>query len=111
VDYGYDAPGFGETLQAVRSHQFADVLSEPGASDLSAHVDFTALGDAAERGGACVCGPQPQGAFLVELGLLQRAERMGLFEDARRLTSAEQMGTLFKALAILPKSAPTPPGF
>ena len=28
-----------------------------------------------------------------------------------RLILPDQMGTLFKALAIVPKSAPTPPGF
>ena len=111
IDYGYDTPSFGETLQAVKSHSFADVLTDPGASDLSAHVDFAALGKAAERGGASPYGPEFQGEFLFNLGLLRRAERLGLLEDAQRLTSAEQMGTLFKALAILPKSAPTPAGF
>ena len=28
-----------------------------------------------------------------------------------RLANPEQMGTLFKALALVPKSAPPPPGF
>ena len=125
VDYGYDAPGFGETLQAVAGHKFADVLMNPGASDLSAHVDFQALGDAAVRGGASVCGPVEQGPFLLSLGLAERASRLtvstrsgaGLIEQEQvqlaveRLTSPEQMGTLFKALAIVPKTAPTPPGF
>ncbi|HXC54850.1 MAG TPA: SAM-dependent methyltransferase [Rhizomicrobium sp.] len=125
VDYGYETPGFGETLQAVEGHRFADVLTAPGASDLSAHVDFRALGDAALRGGAAVCGPVGQGAFLLALGLAERAWRLAqrlhggadlvLQEELRiaveRLTAPEQMGTLFKALALVPKTAPTPPGF
>jgi len=129
VDYGYDAPGFGETLQAVTGHQFADVLAAPGTRDLSAHVDFTALGDAAVRCGASVCGPVEQGAFLTALGIVARAEklarsqRMGSRWTAHlsdspqvrrqldRLILPEQMGTLFKAIAIVPKSAPTPAGF
>ena len=129
VDYGYDAPGFGETLQAVASHTFSDVLTAPGTRDLSAHVDFTALGDAAVRGGASVCGPVEQGAFLTALGIVARAEKLargqnmgsrwtGHLSDSpqvrrqlERLILPEQMGTLFKALAIVPKSAPTPAGF
>jgi NADH dehydrogenase [ubiquinone] 1 alpha subcomplex assembly factor 7 len=117
VDYGYDSPGFGETLQAVSSHQFADVLTDPGSSDLSAHVDFRALGDAAIRGGASVCGPIDQGEFLISLGIVERAERLSrnnlqnMTFELDRLTKPDEMGTLFKALAIVPKSAPTPPGF
>ncbi len=130
VDYGYDAPGFGETLQAVKSHSFAGVLDDPGAGDLSAHVDFRALGDSAARGGASVCGPVAQGDFLVALGIVQRAEKLAqshwtggratmptladrpeLMEQLDRLIKPEQMGTLFRALAIVPKNAPTPAGF
>ena len=117
VDYGYNEPGFGETLQAVASHKFADVLADPGTSDLSAHVDFRALADAARRGGASVCGPLEQGEFLTALGIVQRAERLSenhlqdMTEQLDRLVRPEQMGTLFKALAIVPQNAPTPPGF
>jgi NADH dehydrogenase [ubiquinone] 1 alpha subcomplex assembly factor 7 len=125
VDYGYGAPGFGETLQAVTNHSFADVLANPGASDLSAHVDFAALGAAATRGGAAVFGPVEQGAFLLSLGLRERAGVLSNGARARsdiatldgvrlavdRLVGSDQMGSLFKTLAIVPKSAPTPPGF
>ena len=117
IDYGYDVPGFGETLQAVASHKFADVLSDPGTSDLSAHVDFRALTGAARRGGASVYGPLEQGAFLTSLGIVQRAERLSgnhledMTRQLDRLVKSDQMGTLFKALAILPQNAPPPPGF
>lgn len=130
VDYGYDAPGFGETLQAVRSHRFADVLTEPGMSDLSTHVDFAALGVAAQRGGAGVCGPVGQGDFLTGIGIVQRAQALAQAKNSGgrrappalgdapdlmvaldRLVKPEAMGTLFKAMAIVPKSAPTPAGF
>ncbi|HEX4301358.1 MAG TPA: SAM-dependent methyltransferase [Rhizomicrobium sp.] len=131
VDYGYDAAGFAETLQAVADHKYAELLAEPGASDLSAHVDFNALGDAVVRGGASVCGPVGQGEFLLALGIVQRADRLvqkqtiggdwrhrdhlGDSPDIRRqlekLILPEQMGTLFKALAVVPRTAPMPPGF
>jgi NADH dehydrogenase [ubiquinone] 1 alpha subcomplex assembly factor 7 len=120
VDYGYDRAGFGETLQAVRAHAFARVLEAPGDADLSAHVDFSALRAAAERGGAKPYGPVPQGAFLEALGIRARAARLAALNPASsesvraalaRLTDSDQMGTLFKALAIVPCGAPRPPGF
>jgi len=120
VDYGYDQPGFGETLQAVSNHAFATILDAPGESDLSAHVDFLALVAAAKGAGASVFGPTTQGEFLQNLGIVRRTEQLvasyksphlSLWSDVDRLIAPEQMGTLFKALAILPASAPTPPGF
>ena len=120
VDYGYDEPGFGETLQAVSEHAFATILDAPGESDLSAHVDFPALAAAAKAAGASVFGPTTQGEFLQNLGIVSRTEQLAaspkpadlsLWSDVNRLIAPEQMGTLFKALAILPASAPPPPGF
>jgi NADH dehydrogenase [ubiquinone] 1 alpha subcomplex assembly factor 7 len=117
VDYGYDTPGFGETLQAVATHRFADVLADPGESDLSAHVDFRALASAAQGAGARAYGPLGQGAFLYDLGITARAGKLAQ-SDAKtiaaaldRLTSPDKMGTLFKALAIVSERAPKPPGF
>ncbi len=120
VDYGYDKPGFGETLQAVGKHRFEDVLSDPGARDVSAHVDFTALASAARRSGAQIFGPVGQGAFLKSLGIATRAENLvranpdqedSIARAVDRLVDANQMGSLFKALAILPPDTFPPPGF
>lgn len=121
VDYGYGADAaFGETLQAVAGHRYANVLENPGEADLSAHVDFAALARAAERAGAKVYGPVAQGTLLERLGIYVRAERLAgdnpkqadeIAAAVDRLISPEQMGTLFKALAILPKGAARPPGF
>jgi SAM-dependent MidA family methyltransferase len=120
VDYGYDADaGFGETLQAVAEHGYAGVLDNPGEADLSAHVNFAALARAAVRAGAKAYGPVQQGEFLLSLGIVQRAEALsrnhlgqsGIGRQLDRLVEPDQMGTLFKALAIVPVNAPTPPGF
>jgi NADH dehydrogenase [ubiquinone] 1 alpha subcomplex assembly factor 7 len=120
VDYGYGADvGFAETLQALKSHTFTDVLTGPGDCDLSAHVDFAALAQAATHRGAKVAGPVPQGNFLDNLGIRQRAEILAQAAGAKpdqvesqvaRLIDADQMGLLFKVLAILPSNAPNPPG-
>ena len=121
MDYGYGAQaGFGETLQAVGGHRFAEILAEPGGADLSAHVDFAALAQAARRGGAHVSGPVTQGAFLATIGLTERAEQLmkanpasaaDLLAAAERLIGADKMGTLFKALAVTPPSLTDVAGF
>ena len=110
IDYGYQGPAVGDTLQAVRRHAYDDPLAAPGEADLTAHVDFGALSEAASAAGAT---PRPlldQGAFLMRLGLAERAERLARGKDdttraaiataARRLAAPDAMGRLFKVLAI-----------
>lgn len=115
-DYGaWD--GLGDTLQAVRAHRYAPVLQDPGDADLTAHVSFRWLADAAKPLRSSFA---EQGDFLHAIGLLQRSEVLAkanpaqtgeLQKAAHRLTSSEEMGSLFKTLALLPVSAPQPPGF
>ena len=112
IDYGHVRPGFGDTLQAVSGHRFADPLETPGEADLTAHVDFSALARAATRAGAAVHGPVEQRAFLLALGLRARAERLravagpdqaaGIDAALERLTDAGErgMGRLFKVMAV-----------
>src|SRR5690606_24907346 len=69
-------PGPGETLQAVSRHASADPLEAPGAADLSAHVDFAALGRVAAAAGLTVQPLTPQGTFLRRLGIAERAEML-----------------------------------
>lgn len=120
VDYGYDKPGGGETLQALERHAFASVLERPGERDLSAHVDFSSLIASATEAGAKTYGPIPQGRFLSDLGIGRRLEQLmaghpehghAIGSQVNRLIDPAQMGDLFKALAILPPTAPKPPGF
>ena len=54
IDYGHERSAPGDTLQAVRGHRFAPVLANPGEQDLTAHVDFEAVADAAREAGAAV---------------------------------------------------------
>jgi NADH dehydrogenase [ubiquinone] 1 alpha subcomplex assembly factor 7 len=117
IDYGYEDKGFGDTLQAVGKHSFAEVLQSPGELDLSCHVDFGAMARTAVGAGAQVYGPLAQREFLQALGielrlskLLQSGENEGERHAVQRLTDAGQMGNLFRVLAILPQGAPIPPG-
>jgi NADH dehydrogenase [ubiquinone] 1 alpha subcomplex assembly factor 7 len=121
IDYGAWADVTGDTLQAVRDHAPWPVLSTPGEADLSSHVDFRALAEAARDAGAAVYGPVPQGPFLRAMGidlriarLLERAtpgQRRELRAALFRLTDGGAMGELFKVLALTGPDAPPPPGF
>jgi SAM-dependent MidA family methyltransferase len=107
IDYGYGQTQTGETLQAVKDHAFADVLDAPGEADISAHVNFGVLGEAARATGLAVAPLTDQGELLLRLGLGERAralakanpaEAANIARAVERLTSPTQMGTLFKAL-------------
>jgi NADH dehydrogenase [ubiquinone] 1 alpha subcomplex assembly factor 7 len=121
IDYGHEKRGFGDTLQAVRGHRFADPLVDPGAADLSAHVDFADLKRRADAFGLKAYGPVPQGEFLLKLGLGERRERLlqratpaqasAIASGAFRLVDPMQMGMLFKALALTNAELVPPPPF
>lgn len=117
LDYG-DWRSRGETLQALAGHAYAEPLAAPGQADLTAHVDFEALAQAAAP---CATGFIPQGALLTRLGIGPRTERLARnltgerleshLAASRRLTDTTEMGTLFKALAVVPPQSPAPAGF
>jgi NADH dehydrogenase [ubiquinone] 1 alpha subcomplex assembly factor 7 len=115
LDYG-DWQSRGDTFQALKSHAFTDPITAPGEADLTAHVDFAALAAHAPAHKYTT-----QGALLIALGLQTRAATLakhlsGTALDqhlaaTRRLTAPEEMGKLFKALAVYPTTAAAPPGF
>jgi len=125
VDYGFAAPrghiAVGDTLQAMSGHSHVGVFDRPGDVDLTIHVDFAALAVAAESAGACAWGPVNQSIFLQRLGIDVRAQQLAASADldgrqaiaaARdRLVADDQMGTLFKVVAITGDDAPVPAGF
>ena len=116
-DYG-DWRSLGDTLQAVKAHEQVPPLSTAGQCDLTAHVDFEAL----VSGLACTHSRlTPQGVFLERLGITERAQTLakGLSGRAldqhitahRRLTHTDEMGTLFKTIALFPSNAQPPAGY
>jgi len=119
IDYGHAESSFGDTLQAVRGHRFANPLENPGEADLTAQVDFAAVATWAQRQGTATQGPVAQGEFLRRLGIEQRAARLksnatpqqaaDIDAALARLTATDQMGELFKVLAIAdPRLGPLP---
>jgi len=114
IDYGRDAPGFGDTLQAVAAHTKVSPLATPGQADLTVHADFPAVAAAATQAGAATTPILSQAAFLRALGIDHRADALMAAAEARgradqaeriarqhaRLMDGDQMGTLFKAIVI-----------
>ncbi len=117
IDYG-SWRSLGDTLQALQGHESADPLDAPGKADLTAHVDFEAIANAARP--ARHTQLMPQGVFLERLGITARARALAgnLAESAleihvaghRRLTHPDEMGNLFKVMGLYPEDASPPPG-
>lgn len=109
IDYGYAGGEQGETLQAMRGHNYSYVLDHPGEQDLTAHVDFAALTRALQRGGATPSQVFTQGSWLETLGIGARAMALAaknpqdteaIAAARRRLCDEEEMGRLFKVMAV-----------
>jgi hypothetical protein len=114
VDYGSARGARALSLRGIRRHAFVDIFSAPGRTDLSADVDFACL-KAVGQGvaGVAVLGPAEQGLFLQRLGLGARVARLAegkeaqvvaaLEGQAQRLASPQAMGSIFKAMAVVPE--------
>lgn len=116
-DYGYTATQTGDTFQAVANHAYAAPLENPGQADLTAHVDFEALINAARSTGAHAHMAGTQAEVLEELGIRQRAEKLieanpdrkqQIEADLDRLIGPDQMGSLFKTMVVFGAGAAAP---
>jgi len=115
-DYGfpqreyYHPQRLGGTLMChLRHHAHGDPFVAPGLQDITAHVDFTAMADAALEGGLEVMGYASQARFLMNAGLLEILGRQDssdaqayarLAAPVQKLLSEAEMGELFKVLAV-----------
>jgi len=117
VDYGFPRAEFyhpqrgGGTLMCHRLHRaHEDPLVLPGLQDITAHVEFTAIAEAAHGAGLAVSGFTRQSSFLMSLGIAEvvagrehddtPATRLALANEIKRLTLPSEMGELFKAIAF-----------
>jgi len=116
VDYGFPAAEYyhpqrdqGTLMVHYRHRALADPFFHPGLSDLTAHVDFSAMAQAGAAGGMSVAGFATQAQFLVNCGVLDQLARCGTPDSdeylraagaVHTLTSPAEMGELFKVLAL-----------
>ncbi len=116
IDYGFPRHEYfhpqrttGTLIGHYRHRTHADPFLWPGLSDLTAHVDFTAIAEAGVRAGLEVAGFTTQAAFLLGCGLLDRLQEIGAPESrdylreasaVQKLLSPAEMGELFKVIAL-----------
>jgi SAM-dependent MidA family methyltransferase len=109
IDYGfpeaeyYHPQRFMGTVMTHYLHQAdPDPLDKVGLKDITAHVNFTGAALAAQEAGLDVLGYATQGRFLLNCGLLSKAEQLALMPRAQvaKLINEHEMGELFKVLAL-----------
>jgi len=116
IDYGFPQREYyhpqradGTLMCHFRHHAHANPLILPGLQDITAHVDFTAMADAALAGGLEVMGYSSQARFLIEAGLPQRLAKVDMANPhthaqhvgpVQKMLSEAEMGELFKVLAL-----------
>lgn len=115
-DYGFAASEYyhpqrmqGTLMCHYQHYAHDDPLIYPGLQDITAHVDFTAMAEAALAHGLDCAGYTNQAQFLINCGILQLLQQVPPEESARylpmvaavqKLLSPAEMGELFKVLAL-----------
>lgn len=111
IDYGYNEHRTGETLQAVKKHNYQGIFELPGEADLSSHVNFKRIYDIVIECGLTPYGPTHQRQFLSAMGIEERVKTLlkeatseqtqDMISALKRLIAPDEMGTLFKVCGIL----------
>ncbi len=108
IDYGHIKSHYGDTLQAVKTHKYSDILKDIGQSDITSHIDFDAL-KRSILDNVAVAPIITQRSFLLNLGIEVRAralmaanpEKAGDIKgQVDRLISKDHMGDLFKVMCF-----------
>jgi SAM-dependent MidA family methyltransferase len=116
IDYGFPAREYyhpqrtmGTLACHYRHRVHGDPFFLPGLQDITAHVDFSALARAAQAAGLELLGFAGQAQFLVNCGITQLLEQedpddvkryLPVAAAAQKLLSPNEMGELFKVLAV-----------
>lgn len=115
LDYGFNRAEYyhpqrhqGTLKVHYRHHSLDDPFFLPGLADITAHVDFTAISEAAEMAGLDLLGYASQGRFLLDAGLLElmaamtpgTPEYLRTAQAVQKLVQPHEMGELFKVMAL-----------
>jgi SAM-dependent MidA family methyltransferase len=127
IDYGFPRHEYyhpqratGTLMCHYRHRAHADPFAHPGEEDITAHLDFSALAEAAHDAGLEVLGFANQAQFLVNCGITEVLGEANidnalhyapLAAEAQKLLSPAEMGELFKVLAVGKGSRPPLLGF
>jgi SAM-dependent MidA family methyltransferase len=116
IDYGFPRHEYyhpqrnqGTLMCHYRHRAHDDPFFLPGLQDITAHVDFTMVRDAAKKYGVDCLGFATQAQFLINCGITDMLARVSPAEPARylpraaeaqKLLSPSEMGELFKVIAL-----------
>jgi SAM-dependent MidA family methyltransferase len=116
IDYGFGSREYyhpqrsrGTLMCHYRHHSHDDPFYLPGLQDITAHVDFTAIAEAAIDQGAHFLGYTSQAHFLMNNGVTDFFGDISLDDvkayaplssQLQKLTSPAEMGELFKVIAL-----------
>jgi len=113
VDYGFPRHEFyhpqrntGTLMCHYRHRGHPDAMILVGLQDITAHVDFTALAEAAVESGLSVAGFTTQAHFLLSMGIEQRVasldaeQQLKAAQQIKQLVLPSEMGELFKVIAL-----------
>ena len=116
IDYGFPRHEYyheqraqGTLMCHYRHRTHPDVFVYPGLQDITAHVDFTAMADAALDADLKVIGYTNQASFLMGAGLLELSamneegnveQQMDISSQIKKLTLPHEMGELFKVIGF-----------
>ncbi|WP_178862103.1 class I SAM-dependent methyltransferase [Thiomicrorhabdus cannonii] len=115
IDYGYTRQEYYQparvmgTLRCHYQHRaHSNPFFYPGLQDITAHVDFTAVAEAAYDSGFKVTGFTTQAHFLMGAGLLEMSaqadapmtEQLRIAQQIKTLTLPNEMGETFKVIAL-----------
>ncbi len=94
-EYYHPERAQGTLLCHYRHRAHADALLLPGLQDITAHVDFTAVAEAADHCGMTVSGFTTQGHFLIDAGIEQ------MLSDAQNHTAGDYLRIVTQAKTLL----------
>ena len=127
IDYGFGHGEYyheqrnrGTMMCHYRHHAHDDPFYFPGLQDITSHVDFTSISDAATREGLQLLGYTSQAQFLINCGITEILSRipvdntgdyLPMSNQMQKLVSPAEMGELFKVIALGKENQQTLIGF
>lgn len=114
VDYGFPRHEYyhpdrsqGTIMCHYQHHSHTNPLAHPGEEDITAHVDFTHVAEAAHQAGFHIAGFVNQASFLLANGILDllaaindERQRITGQQAVKQLLQANEMGELFKVIGL-----------
>ena len=110
IDYGYTKNLMKDTIQSVYKHKKNEVFNNVGKSDITHHISFNLVSKIAKKFQLKCSDIVTQSDFLVNLGILERAEiisrslpftkKANIYFRLKRLIDKNQMGKLFKVIFL-----------